>query len=101
MEVIRKPIPAWVRSAVLLRARHRCEECGDSPVELHHLTYSARPARPDKDYPIFGEETPDDLLALCRECHHAKHIGPAERFYADPEECQAEWEYYHHRGARD
>jgi 5-methylcytosine-specific restriction endonuclease McrA len=96
----RKPIPAAVRAAVLQRANHCCEECGACPVELHHLTYDYWPGgvvRPDKGpLPIFGLETPDDLIALCRDCHEDKHIGPDGQFYVDPEECEDEWAYFDH-----
>jgi hypothetical protein len=60
------PIPQAVSDAVLTRAGHRCEECGSRPVELHHLTYDECHGQfyPD-EYPIFGKETPRDLVVLC------------------------------------
>lgn len=67
-------------------------------LELHHLTY--RSDRPDK-YDIFGHETPYDLEALCRDCHHAEHIDPAGDFWADPEEMEAYWFTYYEELARD
>lgn len=101
MNDARIPIPAEVRRAVMVRCKGRCEECGESPVELHHLTYySQQPAHqykfPKHAEAIFGFERPDDLLALCRDCHKDKHIGPAGDFIADPEECEAEWEHWNH-----
>jgi 5-methylcytosine-specific restriction endonuclease McrA len=96
----RVPIPAAVRAAILRRANHCCEECGAQPVELHHLTYDYWPhgvVRADWGaQPIFGHETPDDLLALCRDCHNDKHIGPNGAFYVDPEECEEEWAHWDH-----
>jgi hypothetical protein len=63
-------------------------------LELHHLKYWA--GRPDKPFSIFGRETADDLEALCRDCHLHRHAGPDKSFYADPEECAAEWDYFRH-----
>jgi 5-methylcytosine-specific restriction endonuclease McrA len=95
------PIPVGVREAVLRRAKGHCEECGGvAPLELHHLTYlSQQPADqykfPKYARPIFGLERPEDLQALCRDCHYARLIGPDGEFYADPEECEeAEREYF-------
>jgi 5-methylcytosine-specific restriction endonuclease McrA len=93
----RAMIPRAVRGDVLARAAGRCEECDQRlPLELHHLTYSRWPQRPDRDEPIFGHETSDALQALCRDCHHGRHIGPAGDFIADPEECESEWDYWQH-----
>ena len=91
-----KPIPAAVRREVLRRAHGRCESRGrEAALELHHLTYET-----DHGYeystPIFGRETADDLRALCGDCHLGEHIGPDDDFYEDPEECEAEWDYYDH-----
>jgi 5-methylcytosine-specific restriction endonuclease McrA len=94
------PIPPEVRAAVLDRAHGGCENCGSRvPLELHHLDYNL-PGPYDEwcpeGPPIFGYETPDDLLALCRECHRDKHIGPFGNFYADPNEAENERSYYRH-----
>jgi hypothetical protein len=73
-------------------------------LELHHTTYTYW-AGMEGDWgnacAIFGRETPDDLLALCRDCHKAKHIGPDGGFYGDPEECAAERDYYDHMATKD
>jgi 5-methylcytosine-specific restriction endonuclease McrA len=91
-----RPIPQSVREAVLNRADGACEDCGDDrPLELHHRTYYYD-ARPDVERLIFGLEQPDDLLALCRDCHLARHVVNGE-FYADPEEADAERDYQDHR----
>jgi 5-methylcytosine-specific restriction endonuclease McrA len=52
-----------VRGDVLARANYRCEECG-SPwgLQVHHKTYER-----------LGNETLDDLVCLCRDCHRKKH----------------------------
>jgi 5-methylcytosine-specific restriction endonuclease McrA len=88
----RKPIPARVREAVLKRAAHACEDCGEAwPLELHHLTYARAGSEEES---IFGHETPEALAALCRECHFARHIDPHGDFWRDPEEMAAYWEMY-------
>ena len=63
-------IPFETRLAVLERANEHCEHCDRfiasdfaACLELHHLTY-------DRAY---GNELPEDLMALCRDCHAAKH----------------------------
>ena len=49
--------------ACKMRAGWRCEECGaDGRLEAHHLTYER----------IFHERL-SDLMALCGECHGARH----------------------------
>ncbi len=54
-----------LRDKVLLRARHICEGCLDSPAaHVHHLTYQH-----------IGEEFAFELRALCEACHHRCHNG--------------------------
>ena len=78
---LRKPIPQDVRRAVLDRARHCCEDCGATVrFELHHVSYQ----HPYLDQ-IFGNEKPEDLAALCRNCHHERHMFWGV-FYSDPDE---------------
>ena len=87
-----RPIPEAVREAVLQRADRICEDCGaDVPLELHHRTYY-HDHSPKHPILIFGLERPDDLAALCRECHLARHVVEGE-FYADPEDAAAERDY--------
>lgn len=104
---LRLPIPPEVREAVLLRAGGYCEDCGievRNP-ELHHLTYydpTIGGCHQIKHGPfwIFGKETSDDLLALCRDCHLSRHVVNGE-FYADPEEADAERDYLAHVWNKD
>ena len=86
------PIPASVRNVVLRRAAGHCEQCNTEcrTLELHHLTYDGR-RYPD---PIFGDETPDDLMALCRQCHLRKHLLPSGAFEADIDEVRAVWDAF-------
>jgi 5-methylcytosine-specific restriction endonuclease McrA len=75
------PIPLATRTAVLQRSKRFCENCGDlAPLELHHLHYDTE-----------GHESPDDLKALCRNCHRSAHVAPNGDFYVDPQEMAAEW----------
>lgn len=65
------PIPDITRQMVYARAKEGhtemvCEECWcDRPLELHHLHYGS-----------VGREIPEDLEALCRGCHEARHRNP-------------------------
>lgn len=55
---------ANLRTMVLHRANGWCELCRQSPVtEVHHVRYPKR----------FTEDHPDNLLALCGECHDKQH----------------------------
>lgn len=65
-------IPHGTRVAVLMRANEHCERCGKfvyagtvpAQLELHHRTYER----------AYGRELPEDLLALCRNCHRIMHL---------------------------
>jgi 5-methylcytosine-specific restriction endonuclease McrA len=52
-----------IRANALQRAGYRCERCG-SPwgLQVHHLTYER-----------LGNELPEDLVCLCRDCHRTLH----------------------------
>ncbi len=53
--------PEWRsrRNRVLLRAGYKCELCYlCGQLDVHHRTYER-----------YGEESPSDLIALCRSCH--------------------------------
>lgn len=89
----REPIPKAAATAVRHRAAGACEDCGRDGLrlELHHLTYRWQPDPGDGEEPVFGHETPADLAALCRDCHHARHVDLNGEFWADPEEKDAYW----------
>jgi hypothetical protein len=79
-----------VRKAVRERSKGRCEERGDKghPLELHRVTCWLRDSDGGRTtHLIFGDENEDDLLALCRDCHQLRHLGPKGEFYIDPEDC--------------
>jgi 5-methylcytosine-specific restriction endonuclease McrA len=68
--------PFWTgkRLRCLRLADGRCSECGKPATQAHHLTY----VRCDPLNDVF-EEIDDDLQALCRYCHEAKHPDKAGR----------------------
>ncbi len=52
---------AVIRTAVILRARYRCQACGTrGPLDVHHLV---KRAQGGSDFDL------DRLMALCRRCH--------------------------------
>ncbi len=58
--------PQWAqrRAEILNRANGLCEICSQPATQVHHLHYHN-----------IGDEQPDDLMALCRECHELIHAG--------------------------
>lgn len=88
----RPPIPKGVKANVLRRARARCEDCGKrNRLELHHKRYFVDSLFGPVS--VFGRETEDDLVALCRDCHKARHVDRDGVFWRDPEdrEHQESW----------
>jgi hypothetical protein len=52
-----------IRKEALLRAGYRCQLCNAAkPLDVHHRTYER-----------LGEERPDDVIAICRDCHERHH----------------------------
>jgi len=57
--------PGWRRrrSEAIRAAGRRCQECGAAgPLDVHHLSYAH-----------LGNERPDELLAVCEDCHGRLH----------------------------
>lgn len=57
--------PEWniKRKLILKRDNYTCASCHNNvPLEVHHITYIR-----------FGNESNEDLISLCRECHQAIH----------------------------
>lgn len=57
--------PKWkaIRANVIAIRGSKCEECGStSRLHVHHLHYRT-----------FGDELPEDLKVLCKNCHDKKH----------------------------
>ena len=65
-EYLRSPEWRRTRRFALDRAGYRCQLCGKAQrgLQVHHLTYQR-----------LGFEEPDDLVALCDDCHAAQHAG--------------------------
>jgi len=87
----RKPIPNIVKQEVKERADNCCENCGHAGrLEYHHLRYYVEACNSNYHREwfglVFGKERSEDLLLLCRECHHQKHLDFNGDFWADPEE---------------
>jgi 5-methylcytosine-specific restriction endonuclease McrA len=58
------------RKAILLRCAGRCERCGNyKPLTVHHIRYNRVP-----------NEQPEDLAALCFDCHQVQHPNRRLRF---------------------
>ena len=66
-EYLESPHWEFVRDAALWAASYRCQLCrGQRDLQVHH-----------NNYDCLGDETPDDLVVLCKKCHeiyslHAK-----------------------------
>ena len=53
----------FVRRRCMERAANACERCHDRTArEVHHLTYGR-----------LGDELPEDVIAVCRQCHAELH----------------------------
>lgn len=50
------------RLAIMVLAGGACAECGEPADEVHHLHYRTK-----------GNESPCDVVPLCRSCHSDKH----------------------------
>jgi 5-methylcytosine-specific restriction endonuclease McrA len=53
------PIPKEVRRIVWERCHGRCEYCGKRAIDPHHIKYRSHG----------GDNNPNNLIALCRDCH--------------------------------
>lgn len=75
-----------VRRAVLQRDKYRCQECGRAGrLEVHHVKRIADGGA------VFA---PDNLRALCRDCHFDAHRGDARPGKLSKE--REEWRTYMH-----
>lgn len=70
------------RRKVLERDGYRCRGCGRAgPLQIHHRT-----ALEDG-----GSEEPDNLVALCRDCHQLEHGCARPRWGAAAHPDRAAW----------
>ena len=61
---------------------------------MHHLRYWL-PDLYDGFRSIYGLESAQDLLHLCRACHDDRHRDCMGTFWRDPEEMSAYWSSMH------
>jgi 5-methylcytosine-specific restriction protein A len=64
---------AWAKlsRAFLLSRNYICERCGRPAEIAHHKRYLTAENLPDPAISL----NPDNLEALCRDCHNAEHFG--------------------------
>lgn len=58
-----------IRERYINKYGERCEACGEIGKELHHLKYDT-----------LGNESFDDLMLLCENCHLEEHKSLKEEF---------------------
>lgn len=54
---------AVIRERILTLDDYKCRDCGQPATEVHHLRYPA----------MWGTETDDMLISLCRKHHRERH----------------------------
>jgi 5-methylcytosine-specific restriction endonuclease McrA len=71
------------------RADGFCEDCGArSNFEVHHKTYKRK-----------GNERPEDLIAVCRQCHQERHSGKRTLVDVVALALLRRWRIWRHRSA--
>lgn len=67
----RQAIPAEIRRKVLVEAGHRCAipHCTFTEIDVHHIV----------PWEICQEHSPENLIALCPNCHRRAHKGEIDR----------------------
>ncbi|MBO7336438.1 MAG: HNH endonuclease [Lachnospiraceae bacterium] len=58
-----------VRTFVMMRDRYMCQKCGRPAQEVHHKIHLS----PENIWDVSITLNPDNLVALCRDCHFAQH----------------------------
>ena len=66
------PLWAEIRTRVLERDKHTCQDCGGPANQVHHLSYS--------DAVMAGKDD-SQLVSLCGDCHQIRHglLEPSEK----------------------
>lgn len=67
----RPAIPAEIKRKVLVEAGHRCviPHCASAEIDVHHII----------PWEICQDHSPDNLIALCPNCHRRAHKGDIDR----------------------
>lgn len=67
----RPTIPAEIKRKVLVEAGHRCAipHCASSEIDVHHII----------PWETCQDHSPDNLIALCPNCHRRAHRGDIDR----------------------
>jgi hypothetical protein len=67
----RPAIPAEIKRKVLVEAGHRCviPHCASAEIDVHHII----------PWETCQDHSPDNLIALCPNCHRRAHKGEIDR----------------------
>jgi hypothetical protein len=67
----RPAIPVEIKRKVLVEAGHRCTipHCGSAEIDVHHII----------PWETCQDHSPDNLIALCPNCHRRAHKGEIDR----------------------
>lgn len=71
----RRPVPAWLRAAILEEQKNRCFYCGDEFGSYRKLNGVVRQVRLEWDHvvPFSYNGNNADFVAACKQCNAAKH----------------------------
>lgn len=89
--------PFWqqLKRRVVASQEFCCDDCGERrKLELHHEVYPWHKMI-YKDPGRWGDEEDDDVVGLCRECHHERHRDLNGDFWSDPLEMESWWAGYY------
>jgi len=65
------------RAYIFKKYNGLCADCGKPGEEVHHITFLT-PKNITDPYIVYGE---DNLVLLCKECHHNRHKKAEKRKY--------------------
>lgn len=71
---------AQVRDYIMMRDRYTCKRCGRPAQEVHHKEHLSLDNIGDPNITL----NPDNLVALCRDCHFRQHEEDAGRTACEP-----------------
>lgn len=87
-----------LRREVFRQQEGRCADCGRRvALELHHTHY-----RDDTYGHKLGiPPDEDEVVGVCRACHHNRHVDRNGDFWRDPEAMEHYWRGFHEALERD